>query len=73
MRDKVAGPGRKLRHNWLLIKERDEVARTGAADLLLRETTSAKTGRSMEEIAAGKPARKKKAAPATQRIRRASR
>jgi bifunctional non-homologous end joining protein LigD len=41
--------------NWLLIKGKDDEARTGrAADILEREPLSAATGRTMEEIAAGK-------------------
>ena len=41
--------------NWLLIKGKDEEARSGrAADILEAEPLSAATGRSMEEIAAGK-------------------
>jgi bifunctional non-homologous end joining protein LigD len=58
MRDEEARRGRKVRHNWLLIKEKDAVARPGDADSLLSQVTSAKTGRTMDEIAAGKPARK---------------
>lgn len=73
MRDDKSRPGRKVRHNWLLIKERDAVARPGAADLLLSEATSAKSGRTLEEIAAGKPSRGKKAAMAKRRSKRAPR
>ena len=41
--------------NWLLIKGKDEEARSGrAADILEAEPLSAATGRSMEEIAGGK-------------------
>ena len=41
--------------NWLLIKGKDEEVRRGrAADILEAEPLSAATGRSMEEIAAGK-------------------
>ena len=71
MRDKVAGPGRKLRHNWLLIKEKDAVAKPGGADLLLSETTSAKSGRTLEQIAAGEAGHKRKAAAAKSRTVRA--
>jgi len=60
LRDENVRPGRKPRHNWLLIKERDALARPGGADLLLAETTSAKTGRTLEEIAAAKVAHKNK-------------
>ena len=44
-------PGRKTRHNWLLIKERDAAARPGEPDTLLKEDTSVKSGRTLEEIA----------------------
>ena len=40
--------------NWLLIKELDDYMRRGGAPSVETETTSIKTGRTMEEIAAGK-------------------
>lgn len=46
---------------WLLIKHRDEFAEEGA-DIVAREVTSVTTGRSMEEIAAGKPRRSSRSA-----------
>jgi bifunctional non-homologous end joining protein LigD len=51
LRDRDEGRRRTPRHNWLLIKERDEEARDGDPDALLSETTSVKTGRTLEEIA----------------------
>ena len=42
---------RTTRHNWLLIKEKDEFARPGEAETLLTEETSVKSGRTLEEIA----------------------
>ncbi len=51
MRDRDVRPGRRVRHNWLLIKEKDEFATPGREDALAKETTSAKTGRTLEEIA----------------------
>jgi bifunctional non-homologous end joining protein LigD len=51
LRDREEGRGRMPRHNWLLIKERDGEARDGDPDALLSETTSVKTGRTLEEIA----------------------
>lgn len=39
-------------NNWLLIKEKDDYVRTGKL-ITARETTSVKTGRSMDEIATG--------------------
>jgi bifunctional non-homologous end joining protein LigD len=47
--------GNDRHENWLLIKGKDEQARSGrAADILEEEPLSAATGRSMDEIAAGK-------------------
>lgn len=55
---------------WLLIKERDQVSRpTSEGDILVEQPTSAATGRSLEDIAAGKKAtatRKKPTAKVTQ-------
>tara|TARA_R100001129_G_C5324641_1_gene248353 strand:+ start:2742 stop:5315 length:2574 start_codon:yes stop_codon:yes gene_type:complete len=48
------------RDNWLLIKERDELADEEGDAILERETTSAATGRTMEEIAAGEGKRGKR-------------
>jgi bifunctional non-homologous end joining protein LigD len=45
--------GRK-KNNWLLIKHRDEFAREGDGDALLREDRSVASGRPMALIAAGK-------------------
>ncbi|HSY57812.1 MAG TPA: DNA ligase D, partial [Bradyrhizobium sp.] len=42
------------RTNWLLIKHRDEYAREGDANDVLESDRSVASGRSMEEIAAGK-------------------
>ena len=42
------------RTNWLLIKHRDEFAKEGEANDILDEDQSVASGRSMEEIAAGK-------------------
>jgi len=49
--------GDPKRPQWLLIKHRDEYARPGA-DVVAEETTSASTGRKMEEIAEGKNPRR---------------
>ncbi len=46
---------------WLLIKHRDEFAEEGA-DVVADEVTSVTTGRTMEEIAAGKPRRSSRSA-----------
>jgi bifunctional non-homologous end joining protein LigD len=57
------------KENWLLIKERDEHARTEKRPLVERELRSVKTGRTMDEIAKGlkRPrqiaAKKKRSAP----------
>jgi bifunctional non-homologous end joining protein LigD len=46
--------GERSKHtNWLLIKERDEYAGPEKKPITERATTSVKTGRTMEEIAAG--------------------
>ena len=50
--------GDSRRPQWLLIKHRDEHAAEGA-DVVAEETTSVATGRTMEEIAAGKKRRAK--------------
>ena len=42
------------RTNWLLIKHRDEFAREGEGEAILEEDRSVASGRSMEQIAAGK-------------------
>jgi bifunctional non-homologous end joining protein LigD len=42
------------RTNWLLIKHRDDFAREGEANDILDEDRSAASGRTMEQIAAGK-------------------
>ena len=42
------------RTNWLLIKHRDEYAKEGKANDILDEDQSVASGRTMEEIAAGK-------------------
>jgi bifunctional non-homologous end joining protein LigD len=42
------------RTNWLLIKHRDEFAREGKKNKLLDEDTSVASGRSLDEITAGK-------------------
>jgi bifunctional non-homologous end joining protein LigD len=52
MRDREEG--RAPKHYWLLIKEVDEEARRGkAGDALAKAVTSVKTGRTLDEIAAG--------------------
>jgi bifunctional non-homologous end joining protein LigD len=54
LRDDEARPGRKVRHNWLLIKERDAQAKRGTAgDALAKAVTSIKSGKTLDEIAAG--------------------
>jgi bifunctional non-homologous end joining protein LigD len=52
MRDDPRRPGRKVRHNWLLIKEIDGEAHRGRdGDVLAKAVTSVKTGRTLDEIA----------------------
>src|SRR5690242_3549223 len=45
LRDEQKGFRRTPRHNWLLIKERDDEARPGEPEALASEVTSVKTGR----------------------------
>ena len=53
MRDDAHRPGKKVRHNWLLIKEIDDEAARGAkGDALQKQVTSVKTGRTLDQIAA---------------------
>src|SRR5882757_7278 len=47
------------RINWLLIKHRDELARENDADAILEEDQSVASGRTMDQIAAGKGSRLK--------------
>jgi bifunctional non-homologous end joining protein LigD len=56
MRTRKGGDRQKDRHeNWLLIKAKDEEARSGRnIDIIAEEPLSAASGRSMDEIAAGK-------------------
>ncbi|HEY1707421.1 MAG TPA: DNA polymerase ligase N-terminal domain-containing protein [Rhizomicrobium sp.] len=51
-KDKFGRPTK--RHNWLLVKEKDDAAMPGEEDALLAADTSVKTGRTLEEIAANK-------------------
>ncbi|MBW3096299.1 DNA ligase D [Pseudohoeflea coraliihabitans] len=51
---------REKRENWLLIKERDDIASEEGDKLLRSEMTSIVSGRTMEEIAAGEGARGKR-------------
>jgi bifunctional non-homologous end joining protein LigD len=46
--------GDRGRENWLLIKERDDIARDDKRPLIEREKTSVKSGREMREIARGR-------------------
>jgi bifunctional non-homologous end joining protein LigD len=46
--------GRENRHNWLLIKHRDQAARPHDEEDVLDEDASVASGRGMDEIAAGK-------------------
>ncbi len=49
-------PGEKPGHpNWLLIKEKDSQARPGEGDAVLLADTSVRSGRTLDQIGAGKP------------------
>ena len=78
------GSQRSAKPQWLLIKERDEYAKPLAvADVLEKRPKSVKTGRSLEEIAKGKPpvrktalssrAKRKAPAPRARRTERSPR
>jgi bifunctional non-homologous end joining protein LigD len=54
---RMRGKPHEKRENWLLIKEDDEMA-ARQGDLTKAHDTSVKTGRSMDEIAGGKPSRR---------------
>lgn len=62
MKDKPATGRRKVRHNWLLIKEKDDYAKPDDPDALAAAQTSVKTGRTLDEIAAGKKLKRAKVA-----------
>ena len=55
------GAGGDEENQWLLIKERDEEARPGEPDPWGADDRSVATGRTMEEIAAGKAPRERRA------------
>ncbi len=54
MQDRPAKGAGKNRHNWLLIKEKDDAAKPGDPDALAAADTSVKTGRTLKEIAEDK-------------------
>jgi bifunctional non-homologous end joining protein LigD len=63
-------PGEK-RDNWLLIKQRDEAARSASAkDILVEQPLSVKTGRTLEEIAQDKRKAKRKTRSAKTKAKR---
>jgi bifunctional non-homologous end joining protein LigD len=75
---RLRGRGRKDKDNWLLIKERDPLAKSGGRYAVDRETRSIKSGRSMEEIAqrtkrrAARPTAKRKTETKARRSARRS-
>ncbi|CAN5185785.1 DNA ligase D [soil metagenome] len=52
-RGKYAKERKSKNENWLLIKEKDELSGPEKKPIVARATTSVRTGRTMEEIAAG--------------------
>ena len=50
--DRKAGGGKRT--NWLLIKHRDDEAKEGAGDAILKDPKSIASGRTLKEIALGK-------------------
>ena len=60
---RIRAKGNERRVHWLLMKSGDEFARPGTRHLLLEEESrSVKTGRDLDEIAAGKKSKSRKAA-----------
>lgn len=57
MRDDPRKRTSKPRHNWLLVKERDDEAHPGDPEALSSEDTSVTTGRTLDEIASSKRSR----------------
>jgi bifunctional non-homologous end joining protein LigD len=53
MRSDSGNRKKSRRENWLLIKERDDEAKTERTPLIARAKTSARSGRTMHEIASG--------------------
>jgi bifunctional non-homologous end joining protein LigD len=53
MADRDEGKGRKVRHNWLLMKQKDRWAKPGHGDAAIKNATRVKTGRTMRQIAEG--------------------
>ena len=53
MADRDEGKGKRVRHNWLLIKKSDRYAKPGKGDAAMANATSVKTGRTMRQIAEG--------------------
>ena len=53
MADRDQGKGKRVRHNWLLIKKNDQWAKPGHGDAAIENATSVKTGRTMRQIAEG--------------------
>lgn len=63
---RIRGQAKEKRENWLLIKEDDETA-SRSEDLTADFDTSVRTGRSMDEIAAGAPSRVRRKAKSAAR------
>jgi bifunctional non-homologous end joining protein LigD len=57
MRDDPRSRTRQTRHNWLLVKERDDAAQPGDPEALASEDTSVTSGRTLEQIASSKKSR----------------
>jgi len=55
--DKYAKTGKSGRNNWLLIKHHDKFAREEDGEAILKKDKSIASGRSLEQIAAGKGAK----------------
>lgn len=65
---RLRGRGKGDGDNWLLIKERDSMARQKGRLAIERESTSVKSGRTMDEIAQGRKLWHSKAKPPARRM-----
>jgi bifunctional non-homologous end joining protein LigD len=69
MKDKPSNGRRNVRHNWLLIKEKDAAARPHRPDALLAADTSVKSGLTLDEIAGDKKSNVWRSKPATKALK----
>ncbi|MEZ5831251.1 MAG: non-homologous end-joining DNA ligase [Dongiaceae bacterium] len=68
MADRGEAKGRRVQHNWLLIKKNDRWAKPGRGDDAIANATSVKSGRTMREIAEAKGGARQSNRPAAKRV-----